>query len=157
VEGNKMTRAIQVTFIAAAILGLGCGGYLGRRNAVEVSDSLESIQYTGPSKVASDFARTQFMRADADHARQAVMLQIQLLEQLEQADKTFREDGILWLAYTRLAMIEEAAGRPDAEHSALANAKALYDRDYPRGQRPTYDELKNAVLELDRAADNLKP
>ena len=156
-EGNEMTRAIQVTFIAAAILGLGCGGYLGRRNAVEASDSLESIQYPVPSKVVSDFARTQFMHADADHARQAVMLQIQLIEQLEQADKTFRDDGTLWLAYTRLAMIEEAAGRPDAEQSALAQARALYDRDHPRGHGRTYDELKGAVLELDRAADNLNP
>jgi hypothetical protein len=52
-------------------------------------------------------------------------------------------------------MIEEAAGRPDAEQSAVAQAKALYNRDRPRGQGLTYDELKDAVLRLDRAADNL--
>ena len=32
------------------------------------------------------------MHADTDHARQAVMLQIQLLERLESADKTFAGD-----------------------------------------------------------------
>ena len=150
-----MTRAIKITFIAAAILGLGLGGYLGHRSAIQVGDSLESIQYIAPNKITSDFARTQFMRADTDHARQAVMLQINLLEQLGQGDKTFREGGVLLLAYIRLAMIEETAGRPDAERSALAQAKALYNRDHPRGQEQTYDELKNVVLRLDRAADNL--
>jgi hypothetical protein len=155
VEGNEMTRAIKITFIAAATLGLGFGGYLGHRSAIQVGDSLESIQYIPPTKIASDFARTQFMRSDTDHARQAVMLQIHLLEQLEQGDKTFREGGGLWLAYIRLAMIEETAGRSDAERSALAQARALYSRDHPRGQEQTYDELKNFVLRLDRAADNL--
>lgn len=150
-----MTRAIKITFLATAVLGLGIGSYFGYSEANEESSFLESTQYIAPTEMAAEFARLQFMRADGDHARQAVMLQIHLLEQLEQADKTFREDGRLWLAYTRLAMIEEAAGQPDAEQSALAQARALYDRDHPRGQGLTYDELKNAVLRLDRAADNL--
>ena len=47
-----------------------------------------------PTKVASDFARTQFMHADADHAQQAVTLQIQLLEELELADKSFYADEL---------------------------------------------------------------
>jgi hypothetical protein len=148
-----MTLAHKVTFLTATILGLGCGGYLGYSEANQISDSLESIQYIAPTIVASGFARTQFMRADADHARQAIVLQIHLLEQLEQADKSFREDGRLWLAYTRLAMIEETADRPDAEHSALTQARVLYGRNHPGGKEQTYDELKNAVLRLDRALD----
>jgi hypothetical protein len=156
VEGNEMTRSIKITLLVAAILGLGCGGYRGHQSAVEISDSLKSIQYSAPTKVASDFARIQFMRADTDHARQAVMLQIRLLEQLAQAGKTFREGGgELWLAYIRLAMIEEAAGRPDAEQSAMTQARALYNRDHPHGQEQTYDELKNVILRFDKAADNL--
>src|SRR5271163_3489877 len=123
-----MTLAHKVTFLTAAILGLGFGGYFGYSEANQISDSLASIQYIGPTKATSDFARTQFMHADTDHARQAVMLQIRLLERLEQADKTFREDGRLWLAYIRLAMIEEAAGHSDAEQSALTQARALYNR-----------------------------
>lgn len=150
-----MTRAMKVTFVVAAALGLGVGSYLGYSRANETSNSLESSQYFLPTSVGSDFARVQFEHADTDHARQAVMLQIHLLEQLEQADATFRENGRLWLAYIRLAMIEEAAGRPDAEHSALTDARALYNRDHPRGQEQTYDELKAFVLRLDRAADNL--
>ena len=148
-----MTLAHKVTFLTAAILGIGCGGYLGYSEATQISDSLEAIQYIGPTMLVSGFARTQFMRADADHAQQAVMLQIHLLEQLERADKTFREDGTLWIAYTRLAMIEEAAGRPDAEQSALTQAKVHYGRNHPRGEEQTYDEFKNAVLRLDRALD----
>src|SRR5580704_15063841 len=107
VEECEVTRAIKITFVAVAMLGLACGGYLGYSEASQISDSLESIQYIGPTGAASDFARIQFMHADTDHARQAVMVQIRLLEQLEQADKIFHEGGRLWLAYIRLAMIEE--------------------------------------------------
>jgi len=63
-----MTRAHKITFLAAAILGLSCGGYLGHRSAIENGESLESMQYIAPTKVASDFARTQFMHSDTDHA-----------------------------------------------------------------------------------------
>ncbi len=148
-----MRRAIKITFIAAAILGLGCGGYLGRRSAIQIGDSLESIQYVAPTKVASDFARTQFWRADTDHARQAVMLQIQLLEQLELADKSFHADDLAF-AYTRLAMVEEAAGRPEAEQRGLAQAKARYRQMHSRSGERTDDDLKNAVKRMDRALDN---
>jgi hypothetical protein len=155
VEEGEVTRAIKITFVAAAILGLGLGSYLGYSEANQISNSLESHQYITPSIVASDFARIQFMHADTDHARQAVMLQIRLLEQLEQADKTYHEDGTLWLAYIRLAMIEEAAGRPDAEKSALTQARAIHSPNYPHDQEPTSDELKNGVLRLDKEFDNL--
>jgi hypothetical protein len=64
-------------------------------------------------------------------------------------------DGWLSFAYIRLAMIEEAAARPDAEQDAVDQARALYNRDHHDGQGLTFDELKNAVLRLDRAADNL--
>jgi hypothetical protein len=155
VEEDEMTRAIKITFLATAVLGLGLGSYFGYSEANQESSFLESTRYIAPTEMAAEFARVQFMRADGDHARQAVVLQIHLLEQLEQADNTFRAEGRLWLAYIRLAMIEEAAGRPDAQRSALAQARALYYRDHPRGQEQTYDELTNAVLRLDRAADNL--
>jgi len=150
-----MTRAIKITFLTAAILGLGFGVYLGYSEANEVSDSLESIQYIAPTNITSDFARIQFMRAETDHARQAVLLQIHLLEGLEQADKTFHEDGAVEFAYIRLAMIEEAADQPDAEQHALAQARARYRRVHSSSEEMTDDELKKVVKRLDQAADNL--
>jgi hypothetical protein len=154
VEGNEMMRAIKITFIAAAILGFSFGGYLGHRSAIQVGDSLESIQYIAPTKIASDFARTQFMRADTDHARQAVMLQIQLLEQLELADKSFHAHDLAF-AYIRLAMVEEAAGRPAAEQRALAQARVRYRQMHSRNDELTDDELRNAVERSDGVIDNL--
>jgi hypothetical protein len=155
VEGDEMTRAIKITFLTAAILGLGFGVYLGYSEANVVSDSLESIQYIAPTEIPSDFARIQFMCADSDHARQAVLLQIHLLEELEQEDKTFHEDGAVEFAYVRLAMIEEVAGRPEAEQSALAQARTRYRRVHSSSEEMTDDELKKVVKRLDQAADNL--
>jgi hypothetical protein len=154
VEGNEMTQAHKITFLAAAILGLSCGGYLARRRAVQNSDSLESMQYIAPTKVASDFARKQFMHADTDHARHAVMLQIRLLEQLELADKSFHANDLVF-AYIRLAMVEEAAGQTEAEQRALAQARARIKQTHFRNTVPTDDELENGLRQLDRALDNL--
>jgi len=149
-----MTRAIKITFIMAATLGLGFGGYLGRRSAIQIGDSLKSIQYIAPTKTVSDFARTQFMRADTDHARQAVMLQIQLLEQLERVDKSFHADDLAF-AYIRLAMIEEAAGQPAAEQRALAQARVRHRQMHSRNDELTDEELRNAVKRSDGVKDNL--
>ncbi len=149
-----MMHAEKITFIFAAILGLGCGGYFGCRSAIQIGDSLESIQYLAPTEVASDFARTQFMYADTDHARQAVILQIQLLEQLELADTSFHANDLAF-AYTRLAMVEEAAGRPDAAQRALAQARARYKKVHSRSEELTDDALKNVVKQSDKVIGNL--
>jgi len=94
------------------------------------------------------------MHADTDHARQAVTLQIHLLEQLELADKSFHANDLPF-AYVRLAMVEQAAGRPEAEQQALAQARARIRQTLPRSGEPTDDELENGVRRLDRALDNL--
>jgi hypothetical protein len=125
-----MTRAFKITFVAAAILGLCVGGYSGYSSAGQMSNSLESLQYFPPTSVISSFARVQFEHADTDHARQALMLQIHLLEQLELADKSFHAND-LGFAYVRLAMVEEAAGRTEAEQRALAQARARW-KTHPR-------------------------
>jgi hypothetical protein len=155
VEGDEMTSARKFTFIAAAVLGLGFGGYLGYSGADEVSSSLEFTQYLLPTAVVSDFARVQFKHADADHARQAVVLQIHLLEQLRLADKAFQADMELGKAYTRLALIEEAAGQPEAEQRALGQARASYKRAHSSSKEPTDDEMKRAITLMDSAADRL--
>jgi hypothetical protein len=113
-----------------------------------------STQYIVPTNVASDFARIQFMHADTDHARQAVMLQIQLLEQLELADKSFQANELAF-AYIRLAMVEEAAGRREAERQALARARARIGQTHSRNEERTDDQLENDVRRLDRAIDDL--
>jgi len=146
-----MTRAMIVTFVMAAVLGLGVGGYLGYSGANEASNSSESFQYFLPTSVVSDFARVQFEHADTDHARQAVMLQIGLLEQLEQADKSFHAKELAF-AYARLGMIEEVAGQTEAERRALAQARARDKRDRFRSEELTDDELRNVVKRMDRGS-----
>ena len=125
-----------------------------RGGGCQTGDSSESIKYVAPTRVAADFARTQFMHADTDHARQAVLLQIQLLEKLELVDKSFHADDFAF-AYTRLALIEEATGRPEAAQRALARATARYSQMYPSNKELTDDELRNEVKRLDSAIENL--
>jgi hypothetical protein len=158
VEGEAVTDGIKITFLVAAVLGLALGGYWGHSEAVDTNASLESIQYFAPTKVASDFARLQFTHSDPDHARQAVMFQIHLLEQLQKVDRAFRayEVGELGWAYTRLAMIEEAAGHPEAETSALANARTILKQARPGKEELTDDKLKDGVKRMDQIAERLQ-
>ena len=149
-----MTRGVKITFLVAAALGLGVGSYWGYSEADEVSASLDSTQYFVPTKIAADFARLQFAHSDTDHARQAVMLQIRLLEQLEMADKDYHAKDLVF-AYTRLAMIEAAAGQADAEKSALAQARTHYARASTRDEEMTDDQLESIVKRLDHAAESL--
>ena len=55
----------------------------------------------------------------------------------------------------RLAMVEEAAGRPAAEQRALAQARVRYRQMHSRNDELTDDELRNAVERSDGVIDNL--
>jgi hypothetical protein len=141
------------------MLGLGLGGYWGHSEAVETNDLWESSQYFLPTTAASDFARLQFRHSDADHARQAVLFQIHLLEQLEEVDKGFRTNlrGELGWAYTRLAMIEESAAHGEARAEALAKAKECLKQSYPGAGEWTEDKMKDVVNRMDQLAGPGRP
>lgn len=149
-----MTRGVKAICLAAAVFGLAVGAYRGHAEANQTSDFQQSIQYIAPTQIASDFARVQFMRADSDHARQAVMSQINLLQRLQLADKTFHSDGELAMAYIRLAMVEESVGHLEEQNRALGLARACFERAHPQGKQGTDDELKAFVRRWDKVTDH---
>ena len=108
--------------------------------------------------VASNFASQQFQHADSAHARQAVLLEIKLLDQLQRAARDSSSESQLELAYTsaytRLAMIEESAGQTEAERRAMDEAKVQFNRNRPN-REVTDEQMKNALKEWDAASDRL--
>lgn len=142
-----MIRSLKTCLIAVAVVTFVSGVCIGSWSAIEESRLLDSVQYMAPTEVISNFARTQFLHADGDHAREAVMLQIQLLDRLQSEDKSSTRE--LALAYVRLAIIEETAGKPDAEEKAMAQARELYKRIHSQ-TNASDDELKNVIKRRDR-------
>jgi hypothetical protein len=149
-----MTRAVKFAFTGAAIIGFVLGAVYGCYTAKEASDLMQSAEIISISSVPSYFALQQFEHADSAHARQAVLLEIKILGQLERAAPDPSSEGKFGLAYTRLAMIEEAAGQAEAERRALDQARERFERAYPR-KGLTDEQMKSTLKLLDESSDRL--
>ncbi len=115
---------------------------------------MQSAEVISISSVTSDFALQQFEHADSSHARQSVLLEIKILKQLERAAPEHGSGGRLGFAYTRLAMIEEAAGQQEAGRRALDEARERLKLVYPR-EELTGKQMKMMLKQLDGASDRL--
>ncbi len=144
---------MKITFITCAILGLLAGVGWGTHTALQLSPEMESVAAMSASSVTSSFSAQQFEHADSDHARSAVLLEINVLEQLERATHDLSYKGKLGYAYTRLAMIEESASHPEAARIALDQGKSWFKSG--SGKEPTEDQMKGALRKMDGALDRL--
>jgi hypothetical protein len=145
-----MTRAIKITFGVAAVLGFAVGIVWGYFRAQEASKSMESAVVWSAGLVTSNFAWQQFEQADSASARQAVMLEIKILDRLERTAPDPAVETHLGLSYTRLGMIEEASGETEAERHDLDRAKGWFKQSHPR--ELTDEDLKKMLTASDRAS-----
>jgi hypothetical protein len=147
-----MTRAMKITFTVAAVVGFIAGSVLGWYNAEDASDVMQSAGIMSASEMTSNFAWEQFEHADSGHARQAVLLQIKILEHLERLAHETSNESWLGFAYTRLAVIEESAGQADAERRALDQARTWFTRAHPRDEH-TDQQMKDTLKRLDKVLE----
>jgi DNA-directed RNA polymerase beta subunit len=145
---------MKITFIVAVVIGLSLGSVGGWYNAEMLSGPMQSVEAIAASSLTSDFALQQFEHADNSRARQAVQLQIEVLERLEKADRDTGSEGQLGFAYTRLALIEEAAGQTVAERSAQDEARQWFKRSHPQGDL-TDEQMRTGLKRMDAAFDRL--
>ena len=148
-----MSRATKIIFAAFAVLGFACGVVLGYGRGKQASNAGESV-YLMSGRHLKEFVVQQFQHADADHARQAVMLEIKVLELAERAAPGPMYEGDLAYAYVRLAMVEEIAGQLEAERAALDQARVYFKRLHPQ-REPTDDAMKYALTRMDEAWDRM--
>lgn len=147
-----MTRAVKITFAAAAILGLGIGIRWGYATGGDISQLYaDSLTETAPW-ILGNFAVQQVKSADTGHARQAVQLEISILERIELLIDNKCCRGPLALAYARLGTVEEAAGQAHAKEAAFNKARRLFGRD-----ALTDDEMKSIVKKIDGANGRINP
>jgi hypothetical protein len=81
-----MTRAMKVGIAIAALVGLAVGGGEGIYQTRWLGGATELVEVISISSAFSDFAVQQFKHADTAHAREAVLLQISVLQRLEPID-----------------------------------------------------------------------
>lgn len=149
-----MTGAVKIGFTIAAAVGLTCGSLDGYRQAEQLSTAFESLYATTTEIAVSDFAREQFIHADNEHARQAVLFQISILEQMQRFKADPSLANLFAVAYAHLGMIEAAAGHPEGERRALDQARTWFKRVHPN-EDFSDDRIKTAVIRMDNGLDSL--
>jgi hypothetical protein len=142
-----MTPAAKATYLSALLIGLSVGLLLGyRQESNDLRFHSEARIITAPF-VLRDFSQSQYMHADSEHAKAALLACANLLEEIEKmkAEKSLMPE--LRDTYTRLALLEDTGNNPEQSHAYMTKARywnsALGDRDYSES------ELKATLIRID--------
>ena len=150
---STMGRATKLVLFASSVLGLIAGIGTGVPEGKALAARLFSLRTAAVDQELSTFSATQFQHADEAHARSAVLLQIQALEQIRQMPRQYQPvppDGELLVAYSRLAMIEESCGNSAAAQAAFQQARTWQSRLHP-GHEVTDEQMRQFVRQRDKA------
>jgi len=151
-----MARTSKIVLSGAALAGLIVGVVAGIGAARMLGDLTRTVQSSVAESVPSDFAMRQFQFADTEHARAAVHFEIQMLQQLSRAEPNNSIiNGKLRFAYTRLAMIEEKAGRIKEAEAAFDQARIFVKKSHPK-EDMSDEQLRAAIRRFDAAFDNAR-
>jgi hypothetical protein len=143
-----MTPAAKITYLAALLVGLSVGLLYGYRQGMEFLQSFgEARLITAPSTLG-DFSKEQYVHADFDHARAALLAYADLLEEMEKAKPDRTHDFELSNTYVQLALLEDE--ERNSEQSRQFMTKARYWHTANGDSRDLSDaEAKAAVTRFD--------
>ena len=144
-----MTPAAKVVYLSALLLGLIPGtiwGFANAMNRIRVADELKwIISATEVERVAV----IQLRHAEAQHARNSLESATSLLEDMERLRPNKAQRRMLTSVYTRLALLEDAAGNSEKSRAAMTKAKYWYMTS--GGKEMTDAEMKTAIKQFDDA------
>lgn len=142
-----MTTAAKITYFGALLIGLTIGTALGFHNAsLTIQDYLSLRQVTSPG-VLRDFSCLQYTYADPQHAEAALLILVNLLEDMEKLTPSSSQGQSLATTYIRLALIADATHDPERSSAYMEKARYWYKA---KGGRDYLDsEMKTAVKAAD--------
>ena len=143
-----MTPAAKAVYLGALLIGLALGAFVG----FGVEGSLLGSVYEGRRSLAPaalvDFSNIQYRHADLKHAESALQMTAAFLENLEKLKSEKAQKLDLAMAYTRLALLQDAASNPQRSHAYMVKARSWYKasggQDYPES------EMKARLREFDQ-------
>lgn len=143
-----MTPAAKITYFSALLLGLTLGAVYGYRSTTEAVSSVLNDRPFMASSTTEHFSFVQYRHADFEHAQAALLSFAGFLEQM---DRFYPENGhhVHQLAntYARLALLADAAGKPEQAHAYLEKARSWYkSRD---ASDHSDSEMKAAMKKMD--------
>jgi hypothetical protein len=143
-----MTRAAKILYFTALLIGLSIGAFFSFRNTMFfLDDSHDGQRLTAP-RVLRDFSYMQYKNADHEHANAALLTYANFLEELQKTYPENPQKGELAVAYTRLALLEDAANNQEQSRTYITKARSWYSP-IVGGRELSDSEMKFAVNKMD--------
>lgn len=118
----KRAACLCVLFLLGAFLGLPLGIYLVQHKFIERE---KAIGMLSEESIADDFAKKQFVHADQQSAREALLYAIEIHTEMQGTNPLsgWPEKLDLGWCYAELSLLEESAGNVDVARSYMAQAE----------------------------------
>lgn len=133
-----MTPAAKATYIGALLMGLLLGVLFGFGQEGSFLGSDYGERRLLAPKALIDFSNIQYRHADMEHAKSALEMTVSFLENMEKLKPEKEQKLALATAYTRLALLQDAASNPQRSHAYMVKAlywyKASGGQDYPESE-----------------------
>jgi hypothetical protein len=146
-----MTRAAKITYAMAALIGLASGFVLGFHMEALASKSFYEVQRMAAAFEITNFSYVQYRRADAQHAKEALLTCARFLEEMERLKPDRTQEADLAIAYTRLALLEDAAQNASQSQSYMNQAMSW--RKTNGALNASDAEIKAGQRRIDEALD----
>jgi hypothetical protein len=142
-----MTRAAKIAYFGALLIGLALGSYFSFRTATHSLEAFYDFRRLVAPQVLRDFSYLQYKYADPEHAKAALLTFAGLLEQMERTSPEKARELDLAYAYTRLALLEDAAKDQEQSRNYMTKTRAWYRS--IDGRDISDHEMKVAVEKMD--------
>jgi hypothetical protein len=142
-----MTQAAKIVYLAALFIGVSVGVVFGYKTTLPILGAYGESRHSVAAVALSDFSQMQYMYADPQHAKAALLTFADLLEQMQRqkTEKALMVD--LRLTYTRLALLEDRGNNPEQSHAYMT--KARYWNSAVGGKDYSESEMKAALARFD--------
>ena len=146
-----MMPAAKVTYLAALLIGLLLGVFNGYKNVMDLLRGYNDARNDTAPRGLSEFSQMQYKHADLEHASAALLSYASLLEEMEKLKPERRRKVDLAMTYTRLALLQDAAGNDQRSHAYMVKASTWYNasggQDYPVSEMKARQQAVDRRLE----------
>jgi hypothetical protein len=152
---SEMTRAARLIYTIAILGGLFLGSFLGfHRTTLRLNAESEAQRSIAQLELA-DFSGIQYRHADHDHARAALLMYENFLEQMEKTKSESILKLNLSITFTRLALLEGLAHNREQSRAYMNEATSWCAAG---GRRDCSEsELKKKTEEFDKRQSIYEP
>lgn len=144
-----MTPAAKATYLSALLTGLSIGVLFGYNDKMDTLKLLGETRLEMPPFALREFSQVQYMQADPEHAKAALLTYASVLEAMEKATAEKSLMFELRSTYTRLALLEDMESNPEQSNGYMTKVRywnsAAGGRDYSESEMKAAQKRSDAL------------